>query len=285
MLVVHAPAKVNLFLDVLGKRPDGYHELSTLFERVSLCDRLSFSPSAKIVLSTDSRHIPTGPKNLVVRAARLLKSRYGVKAGVRIRLNKRIPVAAGLGGGSSDCAAALLGLNRFWRLGLSQKTLLEHAAELGSDVPFFILESPFAYARGRGERLEPIRARGVRFRHVIVKPRFKISTQEAFGALKGLRLTVPRGNVKMRIHSILKGSRGHLAGLLTNSLEAALNKRLTEIQKIKTALTGQGAAASLLSGSGSAVFGIFVSDRAAEKAARLFRKKHRSWQVFTATTY
>lgn len=285
MLVVNAPAKVNLFLDVLGKRPDGYHELSTLFERVSLCDRLIFSPSDRIVLSADSRQIPTGPKNLVVRAARLLKTRYGVKAGVRIRLKKRIPVAAGLGGGSSDCAAALLGLNRFWKLGLSRKTLLAHAAELGSDVPFFILETPFAYARGRGERLESVPARGVRFQHVIIKPRFKISTKEAFGALKGLRLTVPKGNVKMRIHAILKGDRKSLGKLLSNSLEAALNKRLTDIQVIKSELAASGASASLLSGSGSAVFGIYGTKAAARKAAGILRKKHRSWQVFVAETY
>src|SRR5438477_7604267 len=168
-LVVRAPAKVNLFLEVLGKRPDGYHDLATLMVAVSLFDTLEIKedPSATITLdlvppaeapgAEDRPALTPGPDNLVWRAADLLRRHAGHPRGARLRLRKRIPLAAGLAGGSSDAAATLLGLNRLWRLGLTDAELARLGAELGSDVAFF-LHGPAAWCTGRGEVITPLRA-------------------------------------------------------------------------------------------------------------------------------
>ena len=305
-LKLFSPAKINLFLNVLCRRADGYHELETLFERISLGDVifLKLIPSG-IRLQTNSTNIPQGPKNLVWRAATLLQNRYGVKKGVAIRLQKKIPVAAGLGGGSSNAATVLLGLNRLWKLKLSQKELLGLAAELGSDVPFFVLDTPLALGSGRGEILRKIRPPKTPIWHCLVKPAFGISTKEAYGGLSLKRLTPPRTDVKMLLHSIRRGDSARVSGLLTNSLEMTglslaptdvpqvstcglevyLNKRVTTIFSIKKELVRQGALASLMSGSGSTVFGIFSSKKVAARTAKILKKKNKSWQVFVASTF
>jgi len=159
------------------------------------------------------------------------------------------------------------------------------AATLGSDVAFFILENPFALGTGRGEILKKIRAPRRKFWHCLVRPAFRISTREAYEGLRLSSLTPLGGDVKMLVQSIQKGDLKCLAGLLTNSLEVSLNKRVKEISKIKQELLRQGALASLLSGSGSAVFGIFHSKQSAARAAQILRKKNGSWQVFVASTY
>lgn len=283
---LNAPAKLNLYLNVLKKRPDGYHEIETLFERIDLCDTLTFFPAEKGVrVTSDSRQAPGGPSNIVTRAARLLEARYRPRKGVRIHIRKRIPVAAGLGGGSSDAAAALTGLNRFWHLGLSRRALLKHAAELGSDVPFFMLDTPFAVGRGRGEKLKALKLKGLKLWHVVVKPAFGISTKEAYGSLKRAQLTPSGTDVNMLVRSISKGSRRPLAKLLKNSLEVALNKRLMSILNVKRKLTACGASACLMSGSGSSVFGLFDSRRDAVKAAGILAKKNKRWKVFVAATH
>ena len=152
-LVVWAPAKVNLFLEVLGKRPDGYHEIATLMAAVGLCDTLVFKeePSGEVRLRSSNSDLSTGPENLVMRAVELVRQHMGSKRGVAIRLIKRIPLAAGLAGGSTDAAATLAGLNQLWRLGLETKDLAGLAAQLGSDVPFFFA-APAAWCTGRGSR-------------------------------------------------------------------------------------------------------------------------------------
>ena len=278
-------AKVNLFLNVLSKRKDGYHEIETLFERISLADEITLLPAKSgIKILSDSQAIPQGPKNLAYRAARLLRERYHLKQGIIIRINKKIPVASGLGGGSSNAAATLVGLNKFWDLKLSKKELYELGALLGSDVPFFISGARFALGRGRGEILKAVRAPRVKIWHCLVKPPFGISTKKAYQSLDQSSLTPKKANVKMLLHSIQKGHSSALTKLLTNSLEHALNKRVTKISEIKKELMRQGALGSLLSGSGSCVFGIFRSRKKAEKAAR-FLKANKGWQVFTASTY
>ena len=158
-VVVRAPAKVNLFLEVLAKRPDGYHEIATLMVAVSLYDTLEFKedPSGALRLRCDVPELTTGPDNLVLKAAALLRQRTGCARGAEVRLTKRIPMAAGLAGGSSDCAAALDGLNRLWRLGLGRDELARLGGELGSDVPFFF-HTPAAWCTGRGEVVTPVAA-------------------------------------------------------------------------------------------------------------------------------
>ncbi len=284
-LQLRSPAKINLYLNVLFKREDGFHEIETLFERISLYDTLSFSKApADIALSTDAKNLPTGSDNIIFKTAALLKNRFKVAEGIRIRLAKRIPVSAGLGGGSGNAATTLLALNRLWKLKLSQTQLLRIASELGSDVAFFVLKTTNAIGTGRGEKLKKISLRAPKRWYCLVKPPFGISTQEAYAGLSRLRLTQPSTDVKMLIRSIQKGDAKSLAGLLNNSLELVLNKRVIEINKIKDKLVLNGAKVALMSGSGSSVFGLFDSKPKAEWAARKLRKENKAWQVFVASS-
>ncbi len=161
-LTIRAPAKINLFLKILGKRRDGYHELLSLFLMVGLYDEIAFEPDPRdLRLFVSDPALTTGDENLVIRAARLLAQRTGLEPKARIRLQKNIPMGAGLGGGSSDAAAALVGLNRLWRTGLSRSDLSHLGLQLGSDVPFF-LKGPSALVGGRGERILPVVLPGIR---------------------------------------------------------------------------------------------------------------------------
>src|SRR5438045_753982 len=175
-----APAKVNLFLEVVGKRPDGFHELRTLMAAVSLYDTLTFAPAppGPIRLSCPGVPLSTGPENLVVRAAEALRRYAGTDAGADVVLTKRIPLAAGLAGGSTDAAATLVGLNRLWGLGLSRAELMPLAAGLGSDVAFF-LAPPCAWCTGRGEVVEPWPL-GARLHLVLVAPPFGLGTADVY---------------------------------------------------------------------------------------------------------
>ena len=156
MLRLAAPAKLNLSLRVLGRRPDGYHEIETLFERIDLADELTFEPHEALALTCTDPALSCGEDNLVLRAARALQQESGLTRGARIHLVKHIPIAAGLGGGSSDGAATLLGLNALWDLRWTRARLAELGARVGSDVAFFLTDTPFAIGRGRGERCEPV---------------------------------------------------------------------------------------------------------------------------------
>ncbi len=292
---LRSPAKINLFLEVLCKRKDSFHEIRTLFERISLYDEIVLRKSLSGIHVECSQNVgahgraplPTNHRNLAYQAAQLLKNEFKIKTGVVIKIKKKIPVGAGLGGGSSNAAAVLLGLDRLWRLRLSQRKLMGLAARLGSDVPFFILETSFALAQGRGEILKKINLRPLKLWHCLVKPLFSISTRAAYRSLhlpkRRARLTPKNTDVRMLLRSIREGKAPALSGLLTNSLEHALNKRLTPILEIKKELIRQGASGSLMSGSGSSVFGIFSSQRKARTAAR-FMKRHRGWQVFVVST-
>ena len=285
-MLLRSHAKINLFLHVLCKRPDGYHDIQTLFERISLADEITLQRAASgIKIKTSSKKLNRGRANIAYRAAELLKKKFGVREGVMIKIKKNIPIAAGLGGGSSNAATVLLGLNRLWRLGLSKKELMKLALELGSDVPFFILDTPLALGSGRGEVLREIKAPGLKIWHCLVKPGFSISTKTAYQSLKSSCLTPQKANVKMLLHSIQKGDASSLARLLANSLELTLNKRVVTIFDIKKKLLEQGALGCLMSGSGSAVFGIYPSKKCALKATRFLRRKKKNWQVFVVSTF
>jgi len=280
-LRLKSPAKINLFLNVLKKRKDGFHEIETLFERISVCDEIILRPvKSGIHVESDSREIPKGPRNLAWRAAKLLKDTFHIREGVHITIHKKIPVSAGLGGGSSNAATVLLGLNKLWKLGLSKKELVKLGARLGSDVPFFISETSFCLGYGRGEILTKINTRGVKFWHVVVKPPFGISTKEAYKAFSKLGLTLPWADVKILVRSLRKGQAGVVSKGLLNSLDAGIG----QITAIKQALLAQGALGALMSGSGSAVFGIYKNCKAALMAARGLRR-NRGWQVFVASTF
>ncbi|MHB1045852.1 MAG: 4-(cytidine 5'-diphospho)-2-C-methyl-D-erythritol kinase [Thermoanaerobaculia bacterium] len=252
-LVAEAFAKVNRSLLVLGKRPDGFHELDTVFQAVGLTDRLSFEESDVLSLRVDDPSVPAGPENLVLRAARLLAEEAGVKARAAIELEKRIPSGGGLGGGSSDAAVTLLGLSALWGLDLPFEKLVEVGARLGSDVPFF-LHGGSARGTGRGERIAPLPdlpSKGV----VLVMPPFPAATPEVFR-----RLGAPEWN-------------GHPSGdgnglSDRNDLEPAAEALFPPLRVVRQALAGAGAEQARLSGSGSTVFGLFPDLAAASEAAR-----------------
>ncbi|MDD5422282.1 MAG: 4-(cytidine 5'-diphospho)-2-C-methyl-D-erythritol kinase [Candidatus Omnitrophica bacterium] len=177
-----APAKVNLVLKILGKRKDSYHNIYTLFEKISLCDRIRITKIREGIIVSSDRFITRSPKdNLVYKAAKLFLGRHKLKYGVKIDIKKKIPIAGGLGGGSSDAASVLMGMDRLFGLKIGRAGLLSLAARLGSDVPFFILDVPFAVGRGRGERLEKADVRK-RLWHLIIYPGFKVSTKDVYEA-------------------------------------------------------------------------------------------------------
>jgi 4-diphosphocytidyl-2-C-methyl-D-erythritol kinase len=252
-LTLRTSAKVNLVLEVLGKRADGYHELSTVLQAIDLFDRLVLEEDEALTLTSSDPALPTDEANLVVRAARLLAEAAGVRRGARIRLEKRIPVAAGLGGGSSDAAATLWGLNRLWGLRWGAERLLAVATALGMDVPFFLLGGR-ALATGRGEKLEALPASPA-LAMVLVTPGFPLSTREVYaGVPAGWRDDGSRTGALLE--ALASRDAARVAGTLYNALEAVVAARRPEIGRIRQALSSAGALGSQMSGSGPTVLGI-----------------------------
>lgn len=261
-----APAKINLMLDVLHKRPDGFHEVEMIMTMVDLADRLELSelPRDTIIITSQAGYIPLDEKNLAFQAARLIKDRYGVRRGVHIHLDKHIPVAAGLAGGSSDAAAALRGLNALWELGIPQEELLQLGAELGSDVPFCITGGT-ALATGRGEKLTPI-ANPPQCWVVLAKPPINVSTAEVYGRLRSSRIAKHPSSAAMRA-AIEAGDFGAVCGLLGNVLEEVTLPMHPEVRRIKETMEKLGADGVLMSGSGPTVFGLVQKQ---SKVARIY---------------
>jgi 4-diphosphocytidyl-2-C-methyl-D-erythritol kinase len=263
-------------LEVLGKRRDGYHDLETLMVTVNLYDTLCFKegPSAEVSFSCESvsygrsvaadrsLELPGGHDNLVVRALEMLRREVGIDRGVAIRLRKRIPVGAGLGGGSSDAAAALAGLNRWWNLGLSVGDLSKLAAQLGSDVPFF-LHAPSAVCRGRGERVEPIRLPGA-LHFVIACPLQGLSTARVFAACEPPQHRKGCGGLlgALRTGRMAAAGRG-----LLNRLYGAASQSCEELGRARRSFARQAFLGHQMSGSGSAYFGLCRDRRQARTLA------------------
>lgn len=264
---IHAPAKVNLCLRVLGKRPDGYHEIESVFHQVSLFDTLTIEPCERLEFECDSRDIGPPESNLVVRAAKLLRAEAGVDAGARILLEKKIPAGAGLGGGSSDAAATLKSLNEFWRLGLSAGRLHKLAERLGSDVPFFI-HGPAARVGGRGEVVKPF-VPPEPLHLLLVKPECGVPTAWAY---QNLDLTNTGTDYKLSCFGIADLAAGRMPEVLHNDFEAVVIARFPVIGELKSRLLELGAAGAVMSGSGSAVAGLFFSKAAAEEAMANFEE-------------
>jgi 4-diphosphocytidyl-2-C-methyl-D-erythritol kinase len=266
VLTRDAPAKVNLTLEVLGKRPDGYHEIRSVVQAISLADRLVVAADETLHLSC-SRSDLEGHDNLVWRAAELLRAAAGCRRGARMHLEKRVPVAAGLGGGSSDAAAALRALNALWNLGLSPAALRGLGAQLGSDVPFFLGESGAALVEGRGERITPLAALPRRW-VVLVKPPAGIAAAAAYGALTADRWSDGQETLAW----LRRAATGSLPAPF-NALEAAALAVAPEASAGRIALQRAGAPAPIMSGSGSTYFTLF-DDRGAAAAvlARLHRE-------------
>lgn len=261
-----APAKINLMLDVLRKREDGYHEVEMIMTMVDLADRIEMQelPRDTIIISSQAGYIPLDEKNLAFQAARLIKERYDVKQGVYIHLDKKIPVAAGLAGGSSDAAATLRGLNRLWQLGIPAQELQRLGAELGSDVPFCVTGGT-AIARGRGEKLEPIEAPPQCW-VVLAKPPINVSTADVYGKLRANAIKHHPSAEKV-LEAIQLKRFDLLCDRLGNVLEEVTLDLYPEVRQLKECMVRLGAEGVLMSGSGPTVFGL-VSKEA--KVARIY---------------
>lgn len=261
-----APAKINLMLDVLHKRPDGFHEVEMVMTMIDLADRLEMSEQKRdtIIITSQAGYIPLDEKNLAFQAARLIKERYDVKKGVHIHLDKKIPVAAGLAGGSSDAAATLRGLNRLWGLGIPQQELLALGAELGSDVPFCVTGGT-ALATGRGEMLTPI-PNPPQCWVIVAKPPINVSTAEVYGRLRSEQIQHHPSAERM-VEALTQGSFQQMCQSLGNVLEEVTLKMHPEVQQLKEGMLKLGADGALMSGSGPTVFGLVSKE---SKVARIY---------------
>jgi 4-diphosphocytidyl-2-C-methyl-D-erythritol kinase len=280
-LSLKAPAKINWFLKVLGLRNDGFHEIQSLIQKITLYDVLTFTPSKDLVLKMDVQ-IPID-QNLVYKAAMILKERYGIKESAMIYIEKNIPIGAGLGGGSSDAATALLGLNELWSLGLSTRALCEVAEEIGSDVPFF-LHGSLSFVQGRGEKITSRKALKP-LSILLVKPSFSVSTKWVYKNLSTRRFSVNEidkkeskltkkpnkvNNIEHLIKNIERAELYNIAKVIYNDLESVTIKSFPVIAEIKERLLKHGAILSLMSGSGPTVFGVFESEIQAKDASEAF---------------
>jgi 4-diphosphocytidyl-2-C-methyl-D-erythritol kinase len=264
MFTRFAYAKINLTLDILGRRPDGYHEIASVMQAISLHDTLVFSKGPGLCVECSDRRL-AGPDNLVHRAAELLRREVGGVQGARVRLTKRIPLAAGLGGGSSDAACALLGLNALWRLGLGQDRLVELAACLGSDVPFF-LKGGTALVQGRGERVTPLPPPAPAWLVLAVLPvGVSAKTRTLYEALQPGDYT--DGSATRRMVEDIE-RQGRIDPRLTfNAFEPLAFRLFPELERVRTAMLEAGAPLVRLSGSGPAMFTV-VPDRRTAHALR-----------------
>ncbi len=281
-LLLPSPAKLNLFLKVLNKRPDGFHDIVTVFERIDLKDeiRIKSNSSGRIRIHCSHPHVPKGPKNLVYQVVQKIQRDLSVKNGVDITITKRIPVAAGLAGGSSNAAAVLLGLNRLWRLELSRQQLLSYARQIGSDVAFFLYDSPWALGTQRGDHIK-ILGISTQLWHVLVVPRLKMYSREVYGGLK-LKLTKPDDNANIFIHHLGKNHVSEVGKLLTNDLQEVMIRFSPGLEKIKQRLKSLNVQGVMISGSGPAVFGITSTQKEAQHIKSILSRRFS--QVFVVKT-
>jgi 4-diphosphocytidyl-2-C-methyl-D-erythritol kinase len=278
-LRVRSFAKINLALSILGRRRDGYHDIRTIFQSIDISDQIELQASPRLELESKNLSGVPVEDNLVWKAAKLLAAKFGERRGAAITLSKRIPPGSGLGGGSSNAAAALLGLCRLWGINASDADLLTFAADLGSDVPFF-LHGGTALGTGRGEEIHPLPDPPLQHL-VVIFPGVHVSTAEAYGSLN-LGLTSSAEDHRIQhFRGRVEGNQPYLAGIF-NDFEKSILPAHPRIREAKNLLEAKGATAALLSGSGSSVFGFFPDEESALEAARLAAKEA-EW-VFPAKT-
>jgi len=282
-LRLRANAKINLFLEVLDKKPDGYHNIETIFQSIDLHDILTFRETRPgvIKLNSDNKEMPLDSSNLVYKASDLLLKESGKNYGVEIHINKMIPLGAGLAGGSTDASATLIGLNELWSLGYTLDDLLKLGSKLGADVPFCLIGGT-AIGRGRGDiltRLNPISKLYV----VIANPGFQISTAWAYKTLSNLGLTRERKSGNILIEKIQKGDISEIGKNLFNAFESIVMEEYPKIRELKTLLTQPDVLGILMSGSGSTVFALTQDIPIAERIQRQVRQ-HTGYCVVTETS-
>lgn len=265
IIKLRAYAKINLGLDVVGKREDGYHEVKMIMQTINLYDQITMRKinDTNIYLKTNLHYLPVNEKNLVYKAAKLLKEEFNIEQGIDIKLDKRIPVAAGMAGGSSDAAAALVGMNKLFDLGLSKKELMERGVKLGADVPYCILRGT-ALSEGIGEVLTPL-APAPECYVLIAKPGISVSTKFVYGNLNLSELK-EHPDIDGMIDDISNNNLYGIANKLSNVLETVTIKEYPVIETIKQEMIKRGALGSIMSGSGPTVFGLFDDKKMAKDA-------------------
>jgi len=279
-----AMAKINLGLDVMRKREDGYHEVRMIMQSIHLYDKLCIAKMKRngIFVETNLRFLPTNENNLVYKAAKLLMDEFGIEQGILIRLQKYIPVSAGMAGGSTDAAAVLYGVNRLFRLGLSAEQLMERGVKIGADVPYCIMRGT-ALSEGIGEKLTPLPPMPPC--HVLIaKPGISVSTKFVYE-----NLNVPGLKFNPDIDGIIEAIREQdlkgVSALLSNVLESVTIKEYPVIEDIKNFMKEHGALNAIMSGSGPTVFGLFGEERTAQRACQDLKNKGLAKQVYLTDIY
>ena len=278
-LTAKCPAKVNLALRVVDRREDGYHELDTVFQAIDLWDRLEIRPREgdDLVLTCDDPSVPTDERNLVLKAAmRLRESLPGTTPGAFLHLSKQIPTEAGLGGGSSDAAGALLLCSRYWGQETPRDRLEELGAALGADVPFF-LTGGTARGRGRGDRIRPLAFIG-EIGILLGLPPFGIPTKEVFSGVR-TKLTLPRNGVNLPPFCERKWPGDNDFSFVTNDLESVVFERRPELRRFRDHLLAEGARGAVMSGSGSTVYGVFRDRRDLDHVAGRLKDRFPEWRL------
>ncbi|MFP4697799.1 MAG: 4-(cytidine 5'-diphospho)-2-C-methyl-D-erythritol kinase [Eubacteriales bacterium] len=279
-----ARAKINLALDVIKKREDGYHEVSMIMQTVNLFDELEIKKIKKndIILKTNLPFIPTDQNNLVYKAVQIIKENYSIKTGLFIRLDKAIPVAAGLAGGSSDAAAALVGLNKLFELGLSMDKLMKLGVKIGADVPYCLLRGT-ALAKGIGEKLTPLSS--MPMCHVVLaKPSISVSTAAIYSKLNIENIN-KHPDIDSMILAIKEKDIYQISNLMENVLETVTEKEFPIIKVLKDYMLKQGAVGAMMSGSGPTVFGIFDDKDKAKSTMYKLKLNNYAKQVYLTTIF
>lgn len=279
-----AYGKINLGLDVVRKREDGYHEVRMIMQTVNIFDRIEIrkTKNSDIKIKTNLYYLPTNEDNLVYKSAKLLMEEFKISQGVVIDLKKHIPVAAGMGGGSSDAAAVLYGINRMFGLGLSIEDLMIRGVKLGADVPYCLLRGT-VLAEGIGEKLSPLPPMPP-CSLVIAKPNVSVSTKLVYDRLRANELE-SHPDIDGMVEAIRKNDLHGVAGRLGNVLETVTISDYPIIQELKDFMMEHKALNALMSGSGPTVFGLYDDEKAAKKAYDLLKKKHLVKQLYLTSLY
>lgn len=279
-----ALAKINLGLDVVRRREDGYHEVRMIMQTIHLYDRLDIKRTQEpgIQIQTNLSFLPVNENNLIYKAAKLLMDEFSITDGVSVKLDKRIPVAAGMAGGSTDAAAMLIGVNRLFSLGLTKRQLMERGVQIGADVPYCIMRGT-ALAEGIGEELSPL-APMVKCPVLIAKPSISVSTKFVYQNLKLDDATI-HPDIDRLIDDIRAKNLYDIAAHMGNVLETVTIPNYPVIDEIKKHMLSHGAVGAMMSGSGPTVFGLFDDEATAKKAYKAMRSSHLARQVYLTSVY
>lgn len=280
MYSIHSPAKLNLFLEVVNKRPDGYHNIDSIFAAVDLCDEITVEllTCDSINVTTDHPSVPNGENNIIYKAVNELKKAFKISSGVSVCVKKRIPVGGGMGGGSSNAASVIATLCNCWNIDVTKAPVPGIAARLGADVPFFLYGDGLAQCTGIGDQIKKIFS-SFEMSFVIVNPCVIINTGEIY---RSINLTYAPNTSKIFIEMFNTSDLLKISKYFFNRMEETVFARYPQVKNVKDELMNAGCTGSLMSGSGSSVFGLVRNQAQAHTIAEVMRENHPEWQVFTA---